>query len=374
MSGIYIHIPYCKKACHYCNFHFSTNFKTKDSLLEAIHKEMVLRSGFLGGKELESIYLGGGTPSILSADEINSLIDSLAELHPIHKDAEITLEANPDDLSLEKIKELKNTPINRLSIGVQSFREEDLQWMNRAHTAQQSNDCIKIAQDAGFDNLTIDLIYGLPNLSDQQWSENLNIFFDLGIDHLSAYCLTVEPQTALDHFIKTKKEPPLDELKAQNQMLILMGTTPDKSFEQYEISNFAKNQKYAKHNTSYWQGKSYLGLGPAAHSYNGKARMWNIANNAKYIHSINKNILPQDKETLSITDRFNETVMLGLRTIWGIQKSIISTDFPQNYWTKLKIEAESFQKKEWLNIQDDSIILTIKGRLKADFIASELFI
>jgi len=374
MSGIYLHIPYCKKACHYCNFHFSTNFKNKMLLVEALHQEILLRKDFFDGQEVETIYFGGGTPSILSAAEINTLIASLAAVHPISKEAEITLEANPDDLTLDKIEELKNTPINRLSIGVQSFREQDLQWMNRAHNAQQSNDCIKRAQDHGFDNLTIDLIYGLPHLSNEDWQHNLETFFKLNINHLSAYCLTVEPQTALDHFIKTKKEPPLDELKARNQMLLLMEAIPANGFEQYEISNFAKNNKYARHNSSYWKGKSYLGLGPAAHSFSGNQRMWNVANNAKYIHSIQKNVLPLNTEILSKNDHFNEMVMLGLRTIWGIRKDKVLTDFSENDWNKLVLEAEAFEQKKWLTIQDDCIVLTTQGRLKADFIAGELFV
>ena len=343
-------------------------------MVDALHQEILLRKDFFDGQEVETIYFGGGTPSILSAAEINSLMDSLAAVHPISKEAEITLEANPDDLTLDKIEELKNTPINRLSIGVQSFREQDLQWMNRAHNAQQSNDCIKRAQDHGFDNLTIDLIYGLPHLSDEDWQRNLETFFKLNIDHLSAYCLTVEPQTALDHFIKTKKEPPLDELKARNQMLLLMEAIPANGFEQYEISNFAKNNKYARHNSSYWKGKSYLGLGPAAHSFSGNQRMWNVANNAKYIHSIQKNVLPLNTEILSKNDHFNEMVMLGLRTIWGIRKDKVLTDFSKNDWNKLVMEAEAFQQKKWLSIQHDCIVLTTQGRLKADFIAGELFV
>ena len=371
MAGIYIHIPFCKQACSYCDFHFSTSLKRKEEMLNAIEKELVLRKKEIN-EPVETIYFGGGTPSILAVAELNSLLEVINQNYKVITNAEITLEANPDDLTAHKIEELACTSINRLSIGVQSFFEEDLQFMNRAHSAKESEFSIREAKKY-FDNITIDLIYGVPNMSNEKWLKNLEKAFALGVPHISSYALTVEEKTALASFIKKGKIAPLDENLAEQHFKILGEETAKNGFVAYEISNFGKPNFFSKHNTSYWQGKSYIGIGPSAHSYNNTSRSWNISNNASYIKSITENIVPQETEILTKKDQFNELVMTGLRTMWGISLAKIEQQFGKVARINLMNNAEKFLQKDLLIIENDTLFITEKGKFLADGIASDLF-
>ncbi len=372
-AGIYIHIPFCKQACHYCNFHFSTSMRYKSDMIEAILKEIELQQDYLDNLPLQSIYFGGGTPSVLETSEINQLLKKIEQFHDILPNAEITLEANPDDLTEAKLQQLSKTKINRLSIGVQSFFDNDLEYMNRAHNANEAITCIKNAKKYGFDNLTIDLIYGTPTMSNKQWQENLDTIFELNIPHISCYCLTVEPKTALEHFVKNGKSEPVDEVQAAEQFEILVAEMTKRGYEHYEISNFAKPDFYAVHNSNYWTGKKYLGIGPSAHSFNGATRQWNIAHNQQYINSLAKNQLNFELETLSNIDQYNEYLMTGLRTIWGVDLTYIATFGP--------IEKAHFLEKTQPFIDNETMIqhgnqftLSSKGRFLSDGIISELFL
>lgn len=280
MAGIYFHIPFCKQACHYCDFHFSTSLRYKDELLAAMLQELVLRKPYLEEQTIESIYFGGGTPSLLNETELSRLIDAIETNYSISRNVEITLEANPDDLYAAKVTDFRKTNINRFSIGIQSFFEEDLKWMNRAHNASEAESAIKRVQDAGFENITADLIYGFPLLSDEKWAANIEKMTSMDVPHISAYSMTVEPQTALGSFIKTGKQKPMNEGQSADQFVLLMEQLEGKNYEQYEISNFARGEAYSKHNSNYWRGVSYLGIGPSAHSFNQESRQWNISNNA----------------------------------------------------------------------------------------------
>ena len=373
MAGIYIHIPFCKQACFYCDFHFSTSLKRKEEMLQAILSELQLRKNELEDELIETIYFGGGTPSLLTSEEIAAIFEVIYSNYTVIESPEITLEANPDDLSESKIIALSNSPINRLSIGIQSFFEDDLQFMNRAHTAEESKNCLSVAMRY-FDNITIDLIYGVPNMSNKKWKENLKIAFDFGVPHISSYALTVEKNTALHNFIKKGKVPPVNEQQALEQFNILVSETEKQGFVHYEISNFGKPAYFSKHNTSYWLGKKYLGIGPSAHSFNGKQRSWNISNNAKYIKSINNKTLPLEFEELSMNNRFNEYIMTGLRTIWGIDLDKIENDFGKIYLNELIKSTQEYIEKGLLKItSENKLVTTNKGKFLADGIASDLF-
>ncbi|MCB0439599.1 MAG: radical SAM family heme chaperone HemW [Mangrovimonas sp.] len=388
MSGIYIHIPFCKQACYYCDFHFSTSLKKKEELVEALATELRLRKNELKNQTVETIYFGGGTPSLLRIEELRFLMGEVYKNYTVTENPEITLEANPDDLvsvqtqSKTLFEDYKTMGINRLSIGVQSFFEDDLKSMNRAHNAQEARQCLEEATKH-FNNITIDLIYGIPNMSLEKWNQNLQIAFGFGVNHISAYALTVEPKTALDSFIKKGSYPPLDEQLALSHFEHLMMETKRQGFVQYEISNFGKPDYFSKHNTSYWQGKSYVGIGPSAHSFNGKERSWNLANNTKYIQSIQAGNLPLTSEKLTLNDRYNEYIMTGLRTIWGVSLGLIETDFGKDYKNHLLTEAKDFIQKDLLAITlsdldekkkgVEKLIITEKGKFLADGIAAELF-
>ena len=371
MSGIYIHIPFCKQKCYYCDFHFSISLSRKDDLLKSIIKELELRKGEIT-KKIETIYFGGGTPSILTIEEINLLLETVYANYKVIQDPEITLEANPDDLNLEKIKELAATKINRLSIGVQSFFDEDLQFMNRAHNADEALNSLILAKQY-FNNITIDLIYGIPNMSNEKWQENLNKVFELGIPHISAYALTVENRTALASFIKKGKYPPLDEKQALQHFEILTKEAEKHNYIAYEISNFGKENYFSQHNTAYWQGKHYLGIGPSAHSYNGKTRSWNIASNSKYIKEIQQNKLPSVTEYLSTNDRFNEMIMTGLRTLWGVPLDKVEQDFGFISKEGLLSKSKKHIQNKTLQVKNNTLLITDKGKFLADGIASDLF-
>lgn len=380
MAGIYIHIPFCKQACFYCDFHFSTSLKKKDIIIAAIIKELELRHETFTNITVDTIYFGGGTPSLLSNVELESIIDAIYSNFTVHLNPEITLEANPDDLTPSRIEQLSKTRINRLSIGVQSFFESDLKQMNRAHNATEAKTCLEYATRY-FSNITIDLIYGIPNMSIVQWQENLDIALSFGIKHISSYALTVEPKTALDRFVKTGKYPPIDDTLALAHFNYLIKKTEEAGFVHYEISNFGKEHYFSKHNTAYWQGKPYLGVGPSAHSFSATTRSWNIANNTKYIEAITNNKLPSTVECLSVQDLYNEYVMTGLRTIWGVSLSRIELDFGVDYMAYLKKMSKSYVDKGLLvlekqnreNKQEEILKTTNKGKFLVDGIASQLF-
>ena len=373
MAGIYIHIPFCKQACNYCDFHFSTSLKMKSSFVAALLMEIELRKSVFENQSIESIYLGGGTPSLLNASELTLIFEKLASSFSISPDAEITLEANPDDLTFEKIQELKSTPVNRLSIGIQSFRDADLKFMNRAHTSSEALSSINMCKEAGFTNLTIDLIYGTPGMDENAWLENLQIAFKLNIPHISSYALTVEEKTALHYQILANKTPELDEQQSALQFEILMAEMKNNGYEQYEISNFCKPNSYSRHNSSYWKKDNYLGLGPSAHSFLGDKRLWNVSNNGKYIKSLEKGILPLQEECLTVRDRYNEYVMTSLRTKWGCSLQVIETDFSLEFANYFKEEIKSYVVQGYVNLEMEVYYLTESGKLLADRIASDLF-
>ncbi len=373
MAGIYLHIPFCKKACHYCDFHFTTSLKYKDELLQAMHAELQLQKGYLK-ESIETIYFGGGTPSVIGAGEIQKLLDSISSLNTISNNAEITLEANPDDLSQENVKALKQTQINRFSIGIQSFFEEDLRWMNRAHNVSEAESSVKRAQDAGFENITIDLIYGYPLLSNEKWKSNIRKAIELEVPHISAYSMTVEDKTALANAIRKGKQPKMNESQSAEQFLILMEMLEEAGFEHYEISNFAKPGCYSRHNSNYWKGIPYLGIGPSAHSFNGNTRHWDIPNNAKYIDSLLKEQIPSETEILTQENKLNEYIMTSLRTIWGMDLMKVEADFGSDYRQLVTNAMEEFLDKGWINIHENIVRLTKEGKLFADNIAAELFV
>lgn len=374
MAGIYIHIPFCKQACNYCDFHFSTSLMNKDAFMKALFKEIEIQKNYFpSSTEVSTVYLGGGTPSLLSKFDLLDIINAVKLNFNILPNAEITLEANPDDLTSEKIKELKESPINRLSIGIQSFYDEDLRFMNRAHSATEALNAVKLAQDNGFENITIDLIYGTPTLTHHKWRNNLQIAFALNIKHISAYCLTVEPKTMLAHQIKTGITKNVDEQQSAEQFEILVDAMHVNDFVQYEISNFCKDGFYSKHNSNYWLKENYLGLGPSAHSYNGRSRQWNISNNALYIKSLENGELNFEKEELTKEQRYNEYILTSLRTIWGADLTIIEQQFGKEYLNHCLSEADKYIRSESILNEENKLFLTDKGKLFADKISSELF-
>ena len=373
MAGIYLHIPFCKQACNYCDFHFSTSLKMKASFVDALLTEIELRKSVFDQQTINSIYFGGGTPSLLSEEDLTRIFETLFTSFRVSPLAEITLEANPDDLSPEKIKVLKNTPINRLSIGVQSFRDEDLRFMKRAHNAKEALSSIKSCKQAGFTNLTIDLIYGTPGMDTSAWLENLNIAFDLDIPHISSYALTVEPNTELHHQILHQKVSNVDENQSAAQFEILTSQMKRNGYEQYEISSFCKPGAYSKHNSSYWKKDMYLGLGPSAHSFYDNKRLWNVSNNTKYVKSLAQNLLPLQEEVLSLEDRYNEYVMTSLRTKWGCSIAEIETNFSSELAAYFRNEIELYVSTENVLVKKEVYYLSEKGKLLADKIASDLF-
>ena len=372
MAGIYLHIPFCRQACHYCNFHFSTSLHRKNDFVLALLKEMEARKDYLAAAQVDTIYFGGGTPSLLTEDELWLILDKLHTLFPVAPGAEITLEANPDDMAAPgKLAGWKQSGINRLSIGIQSFFEEDLRWMNRVHNAGQAADAIRSAQDAGLDNISIDLIYGTPGLSDQRWEKNVARALQLNIPHLSCYALTVEPRTALDTMIRQHKKEDVDPDVQARQFLLLMDLLSAAGYEHYEISNFSLPGRRSRHNTAYWQGKPYLGLGPSAHSYDGMAsRQWNVANNALYIDDPTARI---EKETLTPTQQLNEYIMISLRTMEGCDLDHVAQRFGDGEAHTLHLKIEPYVRGG--NAIDDGrrLLLTKEGKLLADGISADLF-
>ncbi|MGJ8591041.1 MAG: radical SAM family heme chaperone HemW [Aquaticitalea sp.] len=378
MSGIYLHIPFCKQACHYCDFHFSTSLKKKEELVNALVKELELRKDEFKNLPVETIYFGGGTPSLLTIEELRLLISEVYKHYQVVESPEITIEANPDDLvsvraqSRTVFEDYLKIGINRLSIGIQSFFEEDLKLMNRAHNAEEAKICLQEAIKH-FDNISLDLIYGIPGLTNQRWIENIEIALSFNIPHISSYALTVEPKTALDIFIKKGIIKNVDDDLAQKQFHILIEKLEAAGFIHYELSNFGKPDYFSKNNSAYWQGKPYLGIGPSAHSFNGTERGWNIRNNSKYIQSLEENIVAIETETLSTTDKYNEYVMTGLRTIWGVSLDKVETDFGKNYKKYLLEQSQKHMNAHLLYLDDGKLLVTKKGKFLSDGIASDLF-
>ncbi|MDZ4809145.1 MAG: radical SAM family heme chaperone HemW [Bacteroidota bacterium] len=364
MAGIYIHIPFCRQACHYCNFHFATSLHYKNDFIAALLKEIVVQKNYLDKEIVETIYFGGGTPSLLSIEDLVLIVEKIKSVFIVATGAEITLETNPDDIANTKLAGWKKAGINRLSIGIQSFFEEDLKWMNRAHTAQQAIDNLQLASSY-FDNITIDLIYGTPQLTNEKWKQNVDTAISLNIPHLSCYALTVEPKTPLDKMIQQHKSEDINPDKQSEQFLLLMQWAEEAGYEHYEISNFAKKGMRSRHNSSYWQGKNYLGLGPSAHSFNGTSRQWNVSNNNNYIASINKGIIPFEKEVLTGTQKLNEYIMTSLRTMEGLNTAIAGKE--------LIGKSKKFIEAGLMKLENNSLILTREGKLLADGIAAELF-
>ncbi len=372
MAGIYIHIPFCKQACYYCDFHFSTSLKKKEELVHCLIKEIELRKDELKGAIIETIYFGGGTPSLLSQNEIDQIIQSVYDFHSVIKEPEITLEANPDDLSEEVILDLSRSKVNRLSIGIQSFFERDLKLMNRAHNSDEAVKCLEIASRY-FENISIDLIYGIPGLSNEEWKKNIDKALSFGIPHISSYALTVEPKTALENFIKKGIVEEVNDEQAQEQFHILLDELNDAGFVHYELSNFGREGFFSKNNSAYWQGKSYLGIGPSAHSFDGESRGWNVRNNAKYIKAIQQSELPIERELLTKVDRYNEYIMTGLRTMWGVDLDKVKTDFGIKMYDYLLLHSEKHREGDLLYIEDSKLKTTQKGKFLSDGISSDLF-
>lgn len=388
MAGIYIHIPFCRQACHYCNFHFSTSLRYKNDFLAALLKEIDLSGNYIRpGENIETVYFGGGTPSLLSKEELAAILGRIRTVFPVHPQAEITLEANPDDISGKPLTGWKEAGINRLSIGVQSFFDEDLQWMNRAHDSRQARESLQFAVKE-FDNITIDLIYGTPQLSHEKWKFNVDTALSLGIPHLSCYALTVEPKTPLDKMIRQHKSPGTDPDQQSEQFLLLMQWLEEGGYEHYEISNFARPGFRSRHNSSYWQEKPYFGFGPSAHSFRDKTRWWNVSNNRTYIESLEKGIIPMVKEELTASQQLNERIMISLRTMEGLdveavgQLGSLAVDQPGSlsvYQSGSQITQELLEKSKkyaergLLIITDHHIRLTREGKLLADGIAADLF-
>jgi len=379
---LYLHIPFCKQACHYCDFHFSTQLKSKTEMVAAICREIELQQDYLPTRTLETIYFGGGTPSILAPNELEQIIETIHRFFKVESGAEITLEANPDDITSEKLRALKPF-VNRLSIGLQSFYEPYLRFMNRAHNAQESEQCVKLAQDHGFDNLTIDLIYGMsqahlgmvPTVSDEQlWQQDLDKAMALGTPHISAYNLTIEPQTALGNWLKKGKIKPVDEELSARHFEQMVRSLRQAGYEQYEISNFAKNGQYARHNSSYWKRRPYLGVGPSAHSFNGVSRQYNVSNNALYLLGIQVEKPVFELEQLSVFDQVNDYILTSLRTIWGCDLAVIWDIGKVDLLEEQKAYVEKFLEKNWVEVRNNVLYLTEKGKLFADRIASDLFL
>lgn len=372
MAGIYIHIPFCKKACNYCNFHFSTNHQLMDQMIEAMVHEIALQKTYLS-EPIETLYFGGGTPSLLNQAHLAMLMDGVKLHFNLLSNAEITLEANPDDIDTDHLKDWVRLGINRLSIGIQSFRNEDLQWMGRAHNADQALACIGLAQAAGIENISIDLIYGGPSLSNEDWINNLEMAINTGVPHLSCYALTVEPKTALAHKINKQELPNVDAAHQAAHFTILQEMSAAAGFEQYEISNFSLPGKRSIHNANYWSGQFYVGIGPAAHSFNGLSRQWNISNNALYIQSLTQGIVPFEIEELTIVQQANEYIMTALRTVEGIDANRLNAIAGQDIFPAIVKDAAHYIKNGLLVQLNQQLFLSPEGKFMADGIAAHLF-
>lgn len=375
MAGIYIHIPFCRQACTYCNFHFSTSLARKSAVINAIINEIHLCDRFNeSAEEIQTIYFGGGTPSILSENELSSIIASLHKKFKIAGDAEITLEANPDNIERATLQQWKQLGINRLSVGIQSFQDEELKWMNRSHNADESLRCLDEISGAGITNFSVDLIYGSPLLSNDDFKKNVDLIFSKNVPHISCYALTVEPKTALDAMIRQHKSPAVNSDRQSDQFLLLMQWMRAAGYEHYEISNFAKPGMRSRHNSSYWQGKPYYGFGPSAHSFTGtNIRRWNIANNTLYIQSLEKQLIPYTEEILTDTQRLNEYIMIALRTAEGIDIEKIKRQFGEKFKEDILNHCKKYESAQMITLKNDRLLLTDQGKLLADGISADLF-
>jgi oxygen-independent coproporphyrinogen-3 oxidase len=376
MAGIYIHIPFCKQACHYCDFHFSTNLDLQQRLVTSLMEEMRMQHNYLEGEIVDTIYFGGGTPSLLTENEIKNLLELIHKVFIVNSNVEVTLEANPDDLSIsgEKLLSLKNSGINRLSIGVQSFNNDVLKYFNRAHSADNIFTSVQYARSAGFENISIDLIYGIPGRSISDWQKDVTKALQIRPEHISAYCLTIEPKTLFGKWAAVNKLTPADELTTVAQFELLLKELNSAGYEQYEVSNFCLPGFRSKHNTSYWLRKKYLGIGPSAHSYNGTSRQFNISNNNIYCRSIEQGELPFEIEQLSRTDRVNELLMISLRTSWGLDLKILNEEFNYDLLFEQKDKINILLAKDLAFAEEGFLKLTPSGLLLADKISSDLFI
>lgn len=376
MSGIYVHIPYCHQACNYCDFHFSTSLKSKTDLIKSILQELDLRANYLSSKKISTIYFGGGTPSILPESDLFSILEKIYKIYSVDQDAEITIECNPEDLNIDKLKELKRLEFNRLSIGLQSFNDDELKWMNRNHSAEQSEASIKRTQDKGFENITIDLIYGSKFSNLKNWKTTLQKAIALEINHISSYNLTVEPKTKLGFDVQKNIEQEINDEKSAELFLEMIDVLTRNQFIHYEISNFAKEGFMSKHNSNYWKGFQYIGIGPSAHSFDGVSRQWNVSNNNLYIKSLSeKSDNFFEKEVLSQSDRFNETILTGLRTMWGINIKDMKKNYSNIIGKEFDEKISKLARQDLINLSEDgNAVLTLNGKLMADKIASDLFV
>jgi oxygen-independent coproporphyrinogen III oxidase len=374
LPGIYLHIPFCRQACHYCNFHFSTSLQQKAAMVASIIKEIALTTPFAASGSIETIYFGGGTPSLLDKHELQQVLEAVQQKFAVSRQAEITLEANPDDITAAALHNWQQLGINRLSIGLQSFLPDELAWMNRAHTAAQAKDCISLVQSAGFANFSVDLIYGSPLLNDDDWKRNVDTVMGSNIPHISCYALTVEPGTALDTMIGQKKKTPVDAERQAAQFLLLMDWLGAAGYEHYEISNFAKPGMRSRHNSSYWQGTPYYGFGPSAHSYNGSSRQWNIANNALYRQALAQGSIPAEAELLTTAQQLNEYIMISLRTMEGLDMALVQQNFGEEEATRIILLAKKYSDTGKLIINGNRLALTNDGKLLADGIAADFFV
>ncbi len=372
MAGIYIHIPFCKKACHYCNFHFSTSKKLLPKFINALTKEAEIQQSFLS-ENVETIYFGGGTPSILDVNDLQKIISAIYKNYSVSNSAEITLEANPDDVSEEKLQQWKTLGINRISLGIQSFVKEELEWMNRSHNAKQAIESAQLIQQH-FDNYSLDLIFGSPLLTKELWLKNIHQALTFQPPHLSCYALTIEEKTVFGNWVTNKKLAPINNDNQAEQFEILMDELEANNYLHYEISNYAKPGFESKHNSSYWQGKNYLGLGPSAHSFNGKSRFWNVANNALYISGIENGTSVSEVEHLTAKQQFNEYIMISLRTSKGINDNFVRKNFSEDTYQQLQTNIYKWLKVNHIEVKNENFILTKQGKLFADAIASDLFI
>ena len=374
MNSIYIHIPFCKSVCYYCDFHFTVSFKHKDSLVKALITELHYRKEYLNDGTIESIYFGGGTPSVLMPQELELLLNKIYSGYKVSSNAEITIEVNPNDITVNYLQSLLKIGFNRVSIGIQSFFDDDLLWMNRRHNAKEAENSVKLCQDNGFSNLNIDLLYGLPNKSESHLAENLKIFNSLQIPHLSAYHLTIENKTVFGYRKRKGTLSETEEDKSLEEYNILTKELKKSGYVHYEISNFCKDSFFSKHNLNYWNKGKYIGIGPSAHSYDGKSRRWNVSVNTKYINSIEKNEKYYEEELLTENEHFNDYLLTGLRTMWGIDTSIIKETFGEKFLTHLEKELLPFINSDSLVVNNKKIILTEKGMFISDRIISSLFV
>jgi oxygen-independent coproporphyrinogen III oxidase len=373
MAGIYIHIPFCKQKCIYCNFFSLASSRFTDDFFLSLLKEIRLQKNYIGFEKINTIYFGGGTPSLVKVDNIKKVLDEIQKFYLVDDNPEITLEANPDDISNSFLKGLRSTSVNRLSIGVQSFFDEDLKYLNRIHQSKQAEEAIMRSQDNGFENLSIDLIYGIPTLTSENWEHNIDKTVQIGIPHISAYSLTLEPNTILDHHIKKGKREIIDENKSIAQYEYLIKRMKQENFLHYEISNFCKEGFISKHNSAYWKEEKYLGLGPSAHSFNQESRQWNVSNITEYVEKIGKSEIPFEIEFLSEEQKYNEYVLTSLRTIWGCDLNYIKENFGQLYYDHCIKQAATFLQSEKMLKENNILFLTDQGKFFADGIASVLF-